>query len=1577
MADNRTVFRVEFEDGGTIRAKTNDTKAFNKEAGKAVSAAKDMSNTYDQARASGGTGAAGRDFANQAQGLGGLVRVYATFAANIFAVSAAFNALSNAADTTNLVKGLDQLGASSGKNLGTLSKRIVEATDSAVSLREAMTATAQASSAGMSSTDILKLAKGAKQASQALGIDMSDALSRLSRGITKIEPELLDELGIFVRVDKAVQDYATSIGKPVTALTEFERRAAFSSAVLTQLNTKFGELNIDSNPYNQLLASLKNVASAGLEVVNKVLGPLVSLLAQSPTALLGVMGLIGLTLLKQAIPALSSWRENLERSRDATSEAATETRRLYDEYRSGVIEKDMSKQAVAFKSASGAVLTHVAALKELDGINKRTSLSKGITKFADNPNAENAQSLKVLADQRVTDINAQKAKGVSEERALAIDKELAGISKLKPAMDDLTKSTTQLNTASSAYKGVSTGYFSLAASYERIDRNARAAAVSVNIVSNSVANAQFGALNALVMSFREINNALANRSLTNVGAFFTAIKSGAAIAMVSVNTLVAGMAGILNIIGIVTAFGALMASIFTKNSKEASAFSSAMDDLTSSFANVDRTLAVISKKDPLGQLNSESFQARANALGELNDKLVDSTKGFAALSAATTNWLDTSTNWAKGFFFGTDAASTISNQMAEAIPKAMALLESSTDKAALSRSLLSALGVTSLEKAGIAEKLREALVSGNTGLITKYTKAMGDASRATNSAASDTTQFSNSLVAALKTNQEYVNSFNLSDPLAKFGIDLLQVSTSMENVRGSSESSQKALLELMGDTKKMGLLGTEFATSLLTIRDGYQAGSSEVQKYTTDLEAQRAKLEELIALRDKPRTFMEGAVLGASLGLLSVGPDRDKAGKDAIAAAARIKETQAAAKVAGDKFKALNVDAQKIITDGMHKAFVSGSALIEQSLKNVQAQAAITVAKGATGLLTGTSALSAESKLAEASYKIQVEAINVNESLILSQARLNNTFEVGNKLKQMELIASDKTKGQGSKEYAAAETSYNAGLAAGKILESGNIGAAVSAAKEAAPGSESALIGQELRGIATAIKGTAAARTTARAGMSALALQQAGAMPGAVVTETTAVKLAQEKAINTTLSERVDINKDILGFASVEMVAAKNKLDISNLTNDSSLTAATLQGTIAGLQAQQVDEGAKLLRGELSAQEVLVTTTKLNAAKVDLKKLENLELKGLLTLQKAIEESAARDLVLAQSKRTVVSEALTNQLDIESAILAKRVESGSITGDQQASEEQSDKLSRIRLDTTNKLTIAQDALTKLTNEYNSSLLLIDADNMGALDAKYDSESAALRNNITVIEQKGAASLRVAEISRKNSERETAYASLFNSSVSTMTDSLVDFAFTGKQSFTDMISSMLMDLVKLEMRMLAVKAIQQSGGASSLISAGMKYFTGSGGFTNDAGGTELAGSLGFAKGGSFGAGAQAFAKGGTFTNSVVSSPTLFKFAKGTGMMGEAGPEAIMPLKRNANGVLGVEAGGGGSSGETNVVVHNYGPSKADTKRSVDSRGNTTIEVTIGDAVAGEIRRSGSPAQESIKSTFGRQPQLIRR
>ncbi|WP_264050501.1 phage tail tape measure protein [Methylobacterium flocculans] len=75
---------------------------------------------------------------------------------------------------------------------------------------------------------------------------------------------------------------------------------------------------------------------------------------------------------------------------------------------------------------------------------------------------------------------------------------------------------------------------------------------------------------------------------------------------------------------------------------------------------------------------------------------------------------------------------------------------------------------------------------------------------------------------------------------------------------------------------------------------------------------------------------------------------------------------------------------------------------------------------------------------------------------------------------------------------------------------------------------------------------------------------------------------------------------------------------------------------------------------------------------------------------------------------------------------------------------------------------------------------------------------------------------------------------------------------------------------------------------------------------------------FARGGVLAQGrVRPFAQGG-----VVAAPTYFPMRDGLGLMGEAGPEAILPLRRGADGRLGVAAGGGGSGGNGSggVTVH---------------------------------------------------------
>ena len=73
--------------------------------------------------------------------------------------------------------------------------------------------------------------------------------------------------------------------------------------------------------------------------------------------------------------------------------------------------------------------------------------------------------------------------------------------------------------------------------------------------------------------------------------------------------------------------------------------------------------------------------------------------------------------------------------------------------------------------------------------------------------------------------------------------------------------------------------------------------------------------------------------------------------------------------------------------------------------------------------------------------------------------------------------------------------------------------------------------------------------------------------------------------------------------------------------------------------------------------------------------------------------------------------------------------------------------------------------------------------------------------------------------------------------------------------------------------------------------------------------------------------QAFAKGG-----VVTSPTQFGMRGGTGLMGEAGPEAIMPLTRGPDGALGVRMQGGGSNAPVRVVMNISTPDVAGFQRA---------------------------------------------
>lgn len=275
-------------------------------------------------------------FAKQAQTLGGtLVPAYATLAANIFALTALFGALQRAAGLQQLQDGLERVGASSGKNLKLIANDLREITGAAISTKSAMSAVALGTSAGFTAKQLRDLTKVAKGASLALGRDLEDALTRLVRGTAKLEPEILDELGIMVRLDDAVSKYATTLGKRESQLTQFERSQAFLNATITQGLEKFETIAdaVDANPYDKLAATFADLQKTILNVINTVLEPLVRFLASSPTALLGVLTIFASTLFKKIVPGLEELQnQSIKLSKLAAIEAKQAAKITSDSY---------------------------------------------------------------------------------------------------------------------------------------------------------------------------------------------------------------------------------------------------------------------------------------------------------------------------------------------------------------------------------------------------------------------------------------------------------------------------------------------------------------------------------------------------------------------------------------------------------------------------------------------------------------------------------------------------------------------------------------------------------------------------------------------------------------------------------------------------------------------------------------------------------------------------------------------------------------------------------------------------------------------------------------------------------------------------------------------------------------------------------------------------------------------------------------------------------------------------------------------------------------------------------------------
>jgi len=376
---NDVVFTVEGK-GKNLKKTADDAGNIGKNVDKsnaALDRASTKQNTYNkQEKGIYQTNlSSGKAYSKLAQTIGGggssaLVGAYATLAANVFALTAAFNALRSAAQFEQLTQGLEAVGDAAGRNLGHLGEKLREVTDNAISAERALKAVAVGTSAGFSATQLEQLTVVAKGASLALGRNMEDAMDRLVRGAAKLEPEILDELGIMVRLDDATSDYAATLGKTASDLTQFERRMAFVNAINEQGIDKFGQIaeSVDPVAYDQLAASLDGLLKSLLSVVNIGLRPLIDFMANSTAGLTGGLILFASTITRQMAPALHNIAGNAR-------EAAKQFHEMQGNVRQSIVTT--GPLPAIYEKLSGKIKDGSASVAELAEAEKSLSDSMG------------------------------------------------------------------------------------------------------------------------------------------------------------------------------------------------------------------------------------------------------------------------------------------------------------------------------------------------------------------------------------------------------------------------------------------------------------------------------------------------------------------------------------------------------------------------------------------------------------------------------------------------------------------------------------------------------------------------------------------------------------------------------------------------------------------------------------------------------------------------------------------------------------------------------------------------------------------------------------------------------------------------------------------------------------------------------------------------------------------------------------------------------------------------------------------------------------------------------------------------
>jgi hypothetical protein len=1039
MTINENV-NVNFGDGGSLdklgdkATKIKDTltaaaTASTRVAGPVAAAKQGVANTNKQAMLSGRevgedsslargvgglTGAAGRDFAAQSRGLGGLVRVYATFAATIFAVSSAFTQLNKAANIENMIKGLDQLGAASGRNLGTLAKSLSAVSDGALALADSMTAVAQASAGGMSSENILRMGEVAKKASQALGRDMTDALNRLSRGITKIEPELLDELGIMVKIDEASRKYALQLGKTASSLTDFEKRQGYANAVLEEGEKKFGNVKLDANPYQKLLASFSNLALEAGKVINTVLGPLVKLLSESPTALGLALAYVTGLLIKQSIPAISAWKDNLAAAakqaaisaqtinqaftqfKDASyfkqSDALAEVSAQYKQEAQKILQtqKWFADSTKIMQSANDTNIRNTFSDKDINtAVAKVTRLKKEIASLNDSIPNIGDENFSLAAAKRI-DNQIKILEGEKKEAELLVNKMQAS----KKYHDQfITLENKQLDLLDEKVRKIGTEEYIQDRIYQKaIRRNASLQAL--NKVGSTTETYGFSEGIAelrknVSKGMEEVRDAagnitqIATPALTGLNKTLTITKGLAIAATVELSKYLQVFGVWAAAIGGAVAVFQILDSFLSSNTKQAQAATAAMDTLSDAVLGIDNTLKAIENKDPLQYMSVESISARATAINELSNSMRNMFNKVKQQADSANTW-DILIDTAKAAF-GFGLLNNSAENLAKSVSKVFSAAKEGAEKTNALKDIGQLLKVDPRDAAALEKVLGESPQK-FLELAPLVISRIEEMSQALSNTASSAKELDGAFTTAIESYDKIMVASIPTDPLAKLGAEISTVASKMKKALEDPENALAQLEATAKDVKRLRFFDESTANDLLKMSTNITKSTRELGIYSKAIEQIKSKQEELA----KNRTKYE-ATGGRARDFANQTGDNNAVFAAEEKSLANSLAIITARKDEAEKSLAKGLD---LLRKGQEEAFIKGSILIETSIGLGFQKAVISVQKTlADGIKDTFAGIELDASLQKQDIDLQIRQIDVQIGLIRATEALRRTQE--------------------------------------------------------------------------------------------------------------------------------------------------------------------------------------------------------------------------------------------------------------------------------------------------------------------------------------------------------------------------------------------------------------------------------------------------------------------------------------------------------------------------------------------------------------------------------------------------------